>query len=355
MVPIEGSTSGGFSRSSTAICAATRGSSSAASNGRLIAQVGRPRVSVMITGTPRSRIVFARSRSAAFAASGLGSARALRIWACMRLDREASRRSSTTTRCEYTMYEPSTSARRRPRRTTGAPRRMSRSGENVYAEIRTKCFGNGDGAIGSLVMLEQRRDGAWKRKPGSVQRVHEARLFAAPTPKPNAAAAGLEIGKGAARRHLEPRANARRPHLEIVRLRAGKARVAGGENLHAIRQLEKLEDSFRVCGEQLVLAGRVLRRRQANELHLVELVDAQQATRVLPVRSRLAAKTWRVAHVGLRQLGRVEHLIAVQARDRHFRGRDEKEVIVFDDVHVVLELRQLSRRRRGGAIDEKGD
>jgi hypothetical protein len=56
----------------------------------------------MITGTPSSRIDLANSSSAAFAASGLGlgSVRALRMSACMRLDREASRRSSTTTRCE---------------------------------------------------------------------------------------------------------------------------------------------------------------------------------------------------------------------------------------------------------------
>ena len=102
-----------------------------------------------------------------------------------------------------------------------------------------------------------------------------------------------------------------------------------------------------------MLRERILGSRQAHELDLVELVYTQQPPRVLAMRARFAAEAGRVADVRLWQLRPVEHLVAVQARDGHLGGRNEEEIVVLHDVHVILELGKLPRRRRGRAVHEE--
>ena len=83
-----------------------------------------------------------------------------------------------------------------------------------------------------------------------------------------------------------PGAHASRSYV----LRRAESGVAGREQLPPIREPEPLEHRLGVAREQLELLGRRLRRRVAHELHLVELVRAQNAARVLARRSRLTAK-----------------------------------------------------------------
>src|SRR5690349_11847593 len=91
--------------------------------------------------------------------------------------------------------------------------------EAVGAEIRPQHLGNEDGAVGLLVVLENAGDRAREREAGTVQRVHEARLFALRRPEANVRAARLEVGEGAAGADLEPRADSGGPRLEVVGLR----------------------------------------------------------------------------------------------------------------------------------------
>ena len=54
-----------------------------------------------------------------------------------------------------------------------------------------------------------------------------------------------------------------------------------------------------------------------DELHLVELVLPEEAARVLAVRARLRAETWRECAIRERERALVKNLASVQVRDGH--------------------------------------
>src|ERR1041385_776094 len=142
----------------------------------------------------------------------------------MRPESSASRRSLNTTACVYTTYDPSNS--RTPSATTMlAARRIS--AENVDAQIRLQRLGHGDAAVGLLIMLEEAGDYAWKGEAGAVERADKAGFLARAGSISNVGAARLKIGERAARGDLEPRADSRRPGLEVPCLGAREAGVAG--------------------------------------------------------------------------------------------------------------------------------
>src|SRR5205823_2446493 len=98
-----------------------------------------------------------------------------------------------------------------------------------------------------------------------------------------------------------------------------------------------------VARERLVLLPRPLRQRELHELHLLELMLADQAARILPRRAGLAAEARRVRTEPARERGRVEDLVAIEIRDRHLGGRDEVVVAVGELEEVLLEFREVSR------------
>ena len=79
-----------------------------------------------------------------------------------------------------------------------------------------------------------------------------------------------------------------------------------------------------------------LRRRERHQLHLVELVLADQPAHVGAVRARLAAEARRVGRVANRQLAAVENLAAMHVGERHFGGRHEVQIPVAGDLEQVL-------------------
>ena len=87
---------------------------------------------------------------------------------------------------------------------------------------------------------------------------------------------------------------------------------------------------------------RLIGRAERVELDLVELVDAQQATGVAPGRPGLAAIATGVGHESHRQLGLVEYLAGDHRRERHLGRGDRPEVIAFEVVRVVAELRKVA-------------
>ena len=82
--------------------------------------------------------------------------------------------------------------------------------------------------------------------------------------------------------------------------------------------------------------------QRAVELDLVELVDAQQATGVAPGRPGLAAIATGVGHESHGQLRLVEYLAGDHRRERHLGRGDRPEVIAFEVVRVVAELRKVA-------------
>ena len=92
------------------------------------------------------------------------------------------------------------------------------------------------------------------------------------------------------------------------------------------------------------------------ELHLVELVHAQQAPRVASRRSRLAPETGRARRQPEGKVGLVEDLVPEHRRERDLGRGDGPQVVAFEVVGVVGELgevpgrhHRLGAHQRGGA------
>ena len=88
---------------------------------------------------------------------------------------------------------------------------------------------------------------------------------------------------------------------------------------------------------------------EAHQLHLVELVHADQPARVLARRTRLAAEAGRAGATATGSAAAVEDLVAVDVGDRHLGRRDEVEVVRADVVQLVGELGQLPGAGHRGA------
>ena len=88
------------------------------------------------------------------------------------------------------------------------------------------------------------------------------------------------------------------------------------------------------------------------ELHLVELVQPDQAAGVPPVGARLAAEAGGVGHVSERQLLGGDHLLAMKRGDRHLGGGGEPEVVFGAAEAFLGELRQLARAGEAGGVHQ---
>src|SRR6266511_1812502 len=210
-----------------------------APNGALSSAVIRPATSVTAMGMPSRRTSSARASSASAAAPSRGSFRPAKTWPRRRLVSRASlRRWRATIQAYPTESMPNSSAA--VRSAAGPARRSAPLANAVSAEIRRQCRRDGHGAVGLLVGLEQRRNGARQRHTGRVQRVDEFGLLARPRAGANVGAAGLIVGVGAGARDLEPLAHAGRPRLEVVGFGGRKAEIVRRQHGDAVRELQLL-------------------------------------------------------------------------------------------------------------------
>ena len=119
-----------------------------------------------------------------------------------------------------------------------------------------------------------------------------------------AQAARLVVGRVRRRRQLPVALLARQPRLAVVLLRRGRAQVAGGDVHDAVRDLEVLQDLLLDREQPLVLLSRGRGLDEREHLHLVELVHAEDAARVLAGGARLAPEAGREARVAQGQIVR---------------------------------------------------
>ena len=82
-------------------------------------------------------------------------------------------------------------------------------------------------------------------------------------------------------------------------------------------------------------------------------MHAQQAARILARRAGFAAEARRVGRVLQGQLLCIQNLVTVNVGHRHFRRRNEKEIVRVRAVHVFLKLGKLSRARHHLAAHHK--
>ena len=100
--------------------------------------------------------------------------------------------------------------------------------------------------------------------------------------------------------------------------------------------------------------GGLLGGAEPVQLHLVELVDPQQAAGVAARGAGLPAEAGGVGHQPHGQVGRVEDLVADQRGERHLGGGDGPQVVALQVVGVVGELGQVAGGHHGLGAHQGG-
>ena len=115
----------------------------------------------------------------------------------------------------------------------------------------------------------------------------------AAAPQADAEPPRLEVGGVRARGQLAVASLAWQPRLAVVLLGGRAAELADGDVHDAVGELQLAQDLLLDRQDALVLGRRILRCDEAEHLHLVELVHAEDPARVLAGGARLAAEARR--------------------------------------------------------------
>src|SRR5690348_6722593 len=91
-----------------------------------------------------------------------------------------------------------------------------------------------------------------------------------------------------------------------------------------------------------MLLVRLLGPRELDQLNFLELVLADDAAHVLAIRTGFAAEAGRVSGDGEREARGVNGLVAIEVGERHFRGGNEPEIVIFDLERIAGKLWQLA-------------
>ena len=152
----------------------------------------------------------------------------------------------------------------------------------------------------------------------------------------------LEIATDAATGDFPVSPRPRQPHLEVVGPAGGKAEVGGAEVQDPIGQLQRLKHGLCIRRDLLVRLLGVIGVHKPIQLHLVELVQADQATGVAAVAAGLTAEAGAVSGVAQGQLICRDDFIPVQGGHRHLSGWCQPEVVLRATEAFLGELGQLS-------------
>ena len=113
------------------------------------------------------------------------------------------------------------------------------------------------------------------------------------------------------------------PHLDVVGLGAGRAKIAGAKQNHPIVQAQQLQHPLGVGHHFFMLHVTVLGFDDFNQLNLIKLMDANHSARADSRRSRLSSKTRRVGAVTNRQHTLRQNFLAMNVGHGRFSRRDK--------------------------------
>ena len=160
------------------------------------------------------------------------------------------------------------------------------------------------------------------------------------------AAVGLERAAVAGRRDLEPLAARRAPRVDVVAPHRGEAEVAGAALDDAHGQLELLERRR----PRAASAGRAPSATPRARVKLTISTLSNWWPRLMPRTSRPALifsrrKHARVRDVAQRQRRRASVSSRCMRDELRLRGRDQPDVVVIVAIEVLVEVREVRRRR----------
>ena len=169
-------------------------------------------------------------------------------------------------------------------------------------------------------------------------------------PETDGGPAGLIILEITARGNLPVEVLTRQPHLDIIGLGRGKAHVPGAQHHHPVMQPQFLEDLLRVLQQTLQMLVGALRGGELHQLHLIELVLADEAPDVLTVGAGLGAEAGRVSGIFEGQVVLLQDFVPVDVGHRHLRGGHQKIIPILQLEEVFLELGKLAGALHGGPV-----
>src|SRR6478735_2181600 len=231
-------------------------------------------------------------------------------------------------------------------------------GENRHAaEVLLQGGGDVDGAVGVLVVLQDGDDPAGGGQ-GAVERGDRPRALGravlVQNPFPDVQPARLERGAVRRRGQLPVCALGGDPGLTVKLPGRGIAQIAGGGVNDAVRELALGQHLLFPCQQAGVLGGSVLNRGVDEHLHLVELVDPDDAAGVLAVRARLAPVARALAGIADGAGRKVQDLVGVVAGEGHLRGAHEVQVVFGETVDLGVVLDVKARALHGFRADQGG-
>ena len=209
-------------------------------------------------------------------------------------------------------------------------------------QVGAQRLGHDHAAVLLLVVLEDRDQRPADGEAGAVEGVDEAGLLRVLGPAAGVHPAGLEVAAVRAARDLAIAALPGQPDLDVVGPARGEAGVARGQRHHPVGQPQPLQDRLGTADHPLVLGVGLLRRGDADQLDLGELVLPDHALGVLPGGTGLRAEAGREGRQPHRQLPprrgsrrrRGWSSGTSAGRDQPVAGRGAEE--------VLLELGQLA-------------
>lgn len=199
-------------------------------------------------------------------------------------------------------------------------------------EVLAQRLGDLD-TLRGLEVLEDGADGAGGGGEGGVEAV-DVRLLDVGLlldAETDLEVARLVVGAVGARDELLELALVGEPGLEIELLRGGVVERAGHNGDDAVGDAERLIEGLAVGDHVLEHLPRLLGLRDAELLHLCELVHAEDAPDVLAVRAGLLAEAGRVAGVLEGKVLGLEPLVAVEGGDGLLGG-----LLLHVDISILV-------------------
>ena len=131
-----------------------------------------------------------------------------------------------------------------------------------------------------------------------------------------------------------------------------ETQIAGAEIQHPVGQLESLKNRFGISGDLLMGVSRLVGMNKPVELHLVELVQADQASGVAAIAARFPAETRAVSGVAQRKLIDRNDFIAMKRGDGDFSCRRQPQIVFSTAKAFLGKFWELAGTGEAGGIDQ---
>src|SRR5262245_10921025 len=118
-------------------------------------------------------------------------------------------------------------------------------------------------------------------------------------------------------------------------------------------QAEQLQYAFRVSRKRFKFVIRLFRCCYFDQLYLVELMHAENATGFAASCASFAPETWRIANEFRGNIGYADNYIAMKVRELNLCSWCKKHLVLLQTVHVRFKFGQLRRADHTIAPNQK--